>query len=498
MRAKDDSRLAPAGGLRLEDPALLREQCFVNGRWLDAPGGATLPVHNPATGAQLGTVPAFDAVATEKAVAAAHAAFPAWSAKTAKERAVLLRRWHDLILQNAADLAKLMTAEQGKPLAESKGEIAYAASFVEWFAEEAKRVYGDVIPGHQADKRILVLRQPVGVVAAITPWNFPAAMITRKVAPALAAGCTVVCKPATQTPYSALALAELAARAGLPAGVFNVVTGPAREIGGVLTGDARVRKLSFTGSTEIGKLLMAQCSKTMKKVSLELGGNAPFIVFDDADLDAAVAGSIASKYRNTGQTCVCANRLLVQDGVYEAFTAKLVAAVEKLRVGDGLAGETDQGPLIDAAALKKVEEHVADATGKGAKIATGGKPHALGGTFYEPTVLTGVTPAMMVAREETFGPVAACFRFNTEQEAIAMANDTEFGLAAYLYTRDLARSWRVSEALEYGIVGLNTGLISTEVAPFGGVKESGTGREGSKYGLLDYTEIKYVCVGGVS
>jgi succinate-semialdehyde dehydrogenase/glutarate-semialdehyde dehydrogenase len=498
MRAKDDSRLAPAGGLRLEDPALLREQCFVNGQWLDAPGGATLPVHNPATRAQLGTVPAFDAAATEKAVAAAHAAFPAWAAKTAKERAVLLRRWHDLILLNAADLAKLMTAEQGKPLAESKGEIAYAASFVEWFAEEAKRVYGDVIPGHQADKRILVLRQPVGVVAAITPWNFPAAMITRKVAPALAAGCTVVCKPATQTPFSALALAELAARAGLPAGVLNVVTGPAREIGGVLTGDARVRKLSFTGSTEIGKLLMAQCSKTMKKVSLELGGNAPFIVFDDADLDAAVAGSIASKYRNTGQTCVCANRLLVQDGVYEAFTAKLVAAVQKLRVGDGLAGETDQGPLIDTAALKKVEEHVADATGKGAKIATGGKPHALGGTFFEPTVLTGVTPAMMVAREETFGPVAPLFRFKSEQEAISMANDTEFGLAAYLYTRDLARSWRVSEALEYGIVGLNTGLISTEVAPFGGVKESGTGREGSKYGLLDYTEIKYVCVGGVS
>ena len=498
MRAKDDSRLAPAGGLRLEDPALLHEQCFVNGQWLDAPGSATLPVSNPATGAQLGTVPAFDAAATEKAVAAAHAAFPAWAAKTAKERAILLRRWHDLILLNAADLAKLMTAEQGKPLAESKGEIAYAASFVEWFAEEAKRVYGDVIPGHQADKRILVLRQPVGVVAAITPWNFPAAMITRKVAPALAAGCTVVCKPATQTPYSALALAELAARAGLPAGVFNVVTGPAREIGGVLTGDARVRKLSFTGSTEIGKLLMAQCSKTMKKVSLELGGNAPFIVFDDADLDAAVAGSIASKYRNTGQTCVCANRLLVQDGVYEAFTAKLVAAVQKLRVGDGLAGETDQGPLIDAAALRKVEEHVADATGKGARIATGGRPHALGGTFYEPTVLTGVTPAMMVAREETFGPVAPLFRFKSEREAIAMANDTEFGLAAYLYTRDLARSWRVSEALEYGIVGLNTGLISTEVAPFGGVKESGTGREGSKYGLLDYTEIKYVCVGGVS
>ena len=498
MRAKDDRRLAPAGALQLEDGALLREQCHVNGQWLDAPDGATLPVHNPATGATLGSVPAFDAGATEKAVTAAHAAFPAWAAKTAKERAVLLRRWHDLIVLNAADLARLMTAEQGKPLAESKGEIAYAASFVEWFAEEAKRVYGDVIPGHQADKRILVLRQPVGVVAAITPWNFPAAMITRKVAPALAAGCTVVCKPATQTPFSALALAELATRAGLPAGVFNVVTGPAREIGGVLTGDSRVRKLSFTGSTEVGKLLMAQCAKTMKKVSLELGGNAPFIVFDDADLDAAVAGAIASKYRNTGQTCVCANRLLVQAGVYDSFAAKLVAAVQKLRVGDGLAGETEQGPLIDDAALRKVEEHVADATGKGAKVATGGKRHALGGTFFEPTVLTGVTPAMMVAREETFGPVAPLFRFETEAEAVRMANDTEFGLAAYLYTRDLARSWRVSEALEYGIVGLNTGLISTEVAPFGGVKESGTGREGSKYGLLDYTEIKYVCVGGVT
>jgi succinate-semialdehyde dehydrogenase/glutarate-semialdehyde dehydrogenase len=498
MRAKDDSRLAKNGTLLLEDPSLLRQQCYVNGAWLDAAGHATLPVHNPATGAELGTVPAFDAAATEKAVAAAHSAFPAWAAKTAKERSVLLRRWNDLILQNVADLAKLMTAEQGKPLAESRGEITYAASFVEWYAEEAKRVYGDVIPGHQVDKRILVLRQPVGVVAAITPWNFPAAMITRKVAPALAAGCTAVVKPAHQTPYSALALAELAHRAGIPPGVFNVITGPAREIGGVLTGDARVRKLSFTGSTEIGKLLMAQCSKTMKKVSLELGGNAPFIVFDDADLDAAVTGAIASKYRNTGQTCVCANRLLVQDGVYEAFTAKLVAAVQKLRVGDGLAGETEQGPMIDAAAIKKVEEHIADATSKGAKVAAGGHRHALGGTFFEPTVLTGVTPAMMVAREETFGPVAPLFRFKTEKEAIAMANDTEFGLASYVYTRDLARSWRVSEALEYGIVGLNTGLISTEVAPFGGIKESGTGREGSKYGLLDYTEIKYVCVGGVS
>ena len=483
--------------MKLKDPSLFRQQCHVNGRWIDAAGGATLPVTNPATGEKLGTVPAINAAGTEAAVAAAHAAFPAWAAKTAKERATVLRRWHDLMMANVDDLAMLMTAEQGKPLAESRGEIGYAASFVEWFAEEGKRLYGDIIPGHQADKRILVLRQPVGVVAAITPWNFPAAMITRKVAPALAAGCTVVCKPATQTPYSALALAELGQRAGLPPGAFNVVTGPAREIGGVLTGDARVRKLSFTGSTEIGKLLMAQCSKTMKKVSLELGGNAPFIVFDDADLDAAVLGAIASKYRNTGQTCVCANRLLVQAGVYDAFAAKLVATVSKLRVGDGLAGETDQGPLIDKNALAKVEEHVADALAKGARVATGGHRHALGGTFYEPTVLTGVTPAMMVAKEETFGPVAPLFRFNTEAEAIAMANNTEFGLAAYMYTRDLARSWRVSEALEYGIVGLNTGIISTEVAPFGGIKESGTGREGSKYGILEYTEIKYVCVGGV-
>ncbi len=499
MRARDDNRIAGgAGGIALEDPSLFRQQCHVDGEWRDAPSGATLAVTNPATGAALGTVPAFDAGATASAVAAAHEAFPAWAAKTAKERAVLMRRWNDLILLNAVDLARLMTAEQGKPLAESRGEIAYAASFVEWFAEEAKRVYGDVIPGHQADKRILVLRQPVGVVAAITPWNFPAAMITRKVAPAIAAGCTVVCKPATQTPYSALALAELAARAGLPKGVLNVITGPAREVGGVLTGDARVRKLSFTGSTEVGKLLMAQCAKTMKKVSFELGGNAPFIVFDDADLDAAVAGAIASKYRNTGQTCVCANRLLVQDGVYDEFAARLVAAVQKLRVGDGLAGDTEQGPLIDEAALKKVEEHVADATTRGASVAIGGRRHALGGTFYDPTVLTGVTKDMMLAREETFGPVAPLFRFRTEQEAIQLANDTEFGLAAYLYTRDLARSWRVSEALEYGIVGLNTGLISTEVAPFGGVKESGTGREGSKYGILDYTEIKYVCVGGVA
>jgi len=483
--------------MNLKDTALFRQQCYINGTWVDAPDGKTVAVANPASGERLGTVPSLGASETETAVAAAHAAFPAWAAKTAKERATILRRWYELIVAHADDIGTMMTAEQGKPLAEARGEVTYAASFVEWFAEEAKRMYGDVIPGHQADKRILVLRQPVGVVAAITPWNFPAAMITRKVAPALAAGCTVVCKPASQTPFTALALAELADRAGIPKGVFNVVTGSARAIGGVLTGDPRVRKLSFTGSTEIGKQLMAQCAGTMKKVSLELGGNAPFIVFDDADLDAAVAGAIASKYRNTGQTCVCANRLLVQAGVYDAFAARLVEAVGKLAVGDGLKGATDQGPLIDEAALSKVEEHVADAVAKGAKVVMGGKRHALGGTFYEPTVLTYVTPEMKVAGEETFGPVAPLFRFETEAEAVRMANDTEFGLAAYFYTRDLARSWRVSEALEYGIVGLNTGLISTEVAPFGGVKESGMGREGSKYGLMDFTEIKYVCVGGV-
>ena len=483
--------------MNLKDKSLFRQQCYVDGTWIGATGGGVLSVRNPATGEKLGTVPSLAEAEAATAVAAAHAAFAAWAAKTAKERGTILRRWCELIVANADDIGSLMTAEQGKPLAEARGEVTYAASFVEWFAEEAKRMYGDVIPGHQADKRILVLRQPVGVVAAITPWNFPAAMITRKVAPALAAGCTVVSKPASQTPFTALALAELAHRAGVPKGVFNVITGSARAIGGVLTSDPRVRKLSFTGSTEIGKQLMAQCAGTMKKVSLELGGNAPFIVFDDADLDSAVAGAIASKYRNTGQTCVCANRLLVQAGVYDDFTAKLVAAVRKLTVGDGLKGATDQGPLIDESALAKVEEHVADALAKGAKVATGGKRHALGGTFYEPTVLTHVTPEMKVAGEETFGPVAPLFRFETEAEAIRMANDTEFGLAAYFYTRDLARSWRVSEALEYGIVGLNTGLISTEVAPFGGVKESGMGREGSKYGLMDFTEIKYVCIGGV-
>jgi succinate-semialdehyde dehydrogenase/glutarate-semialdehyde dehydrogenase len=482
----------------LRDNALLRNQCYVNGRWIDAGDGRRQDVINPARGATITSVPLLDGAATRAAVEAAAAAFPAWAARTAKERAVILRRWYDLMLANQEDLATLMTAEQGKPLVEARGEIVYAAAFVDWFAEEGRRLYGDVIPGHQADKRILVLRQPVGVVAAITPWNFPAAMITRKAAPALAAGCTFVVKPAMQTPLSALAMAELAARAGVPAGVFNVITGKSGELGPELTSHPAVRKLTFTGSTEVGKKLMVQSAGTLKKLSLELGGNAPFIVFDDADLDAAVQGAIASKFRNTGQTCVCANRLLVQAGVYEEFARRLCDAVRQLKVGDGLAGQTDQGPLIDAAALAKVREHIDDAVAKGARIAIGGKPHALGGTFFEPTVLTGVTTAMACAREETFGPVAPLFRFDTEPEAIRMANDTEFGLASYVYTRDLARSWRVSEALEYGIVGLNTGIISTEVAPFGGMKESGFGREGSKYGILDYTELKYVCVGGIS
>jgi len=483
--------------LQLIDASLLRQQAWIDGKWQDADEGGTLEVRNPATGAKLGTVPKMAAAETRRAIEAARAAMPDWAKRTAKDRATLLRRWHDLMMTHQDDLAAIMTAEQGKPLAESKGEIAYAAAFIEWFGEEGKRVYGDVIPGHQPDKRILVLRQPIGVVAAITPWNFPAAMIARKVAPALAAGCTFVCKPATQTPYSAFAMAELGARAGIPPGVLNVLTGGSTEIGAEMTSNPIVRKLTFTGSTEVGKKLMVQCAGTLKKLSLELGGNAPFIVFDDADLDAAVQGALASKYRNTGQTCVCANRILVQSGVYDAFARKLVEAVSQLRVGDGLAGATDQGPLIDTKALAKVEEHIADAVSRGAKIVYGGKRHALGGTFFEPTVLTDVKPDMAVAREETFGPVAPLFRFETEAEAVRMANDTEFGLASYFYTQDLARAWRVSEALEYGIVGLNTGLISTEVAPFGGVKESGFGREGSKYGILDYTELKYVCTGGI-
>src|ERR1700720_3149763 len=484
--------------MKLRDADLLRTRAFIGGKWVDATNGATRQVVNPATREPIGAVPDMGAGETRRAIEAAAQAFPAWAAQTARERAAVLRRWYELLMANLEDLATLMTAEQGKPLAESKGEIAYAASFIEWFAEEGKRLYGDVIPGHQADKRILVLRQPVGVVAAITPWNFPLAMITRKAGPALAAGCTFVCKPASQTPYSALAAAALAARAGVPAGVLNVITGDAAAIGGEMTSNTSVRKVTFTGSTAVGKKLMAQCAGTVKKLSLELGGNAPFIVFDDADLDAAVQGALASKYRNTGQTCVWANRLLIQAGVYDEFALRLKSAVAQLRVGDGLAGVTDQGPLIDAKAVSKVEEHIADALAKGATVLLGGKRHALGGSFFEPTILTDVTPKMLVAREETFGPVAPLFKFETEAQAIAMANDTEFGLAAYLYTRDLARSWRVSEAIEYGIVGLNTGIISTEAAPFGGVKESGSGREGSKYGILDYTELKYICVGGIS
>lgn len=481
--------------LTLSDGALLRAHAYVNGEWIGAGSGLSMAVTNPATGAVLGSVPDMGAVETRRAIEAAAAAFPAWSARTAKDRAAVMRRWFDLVMASQEDLARLMTAEQGKPLAEARGEIAYGASFIEWYAEEGKRLYGDVIPGHQTDKRVLVLQQPVGVVGAITPWNFPSAMIARKVAPALAAGCTVVVKPAPQTPLSALALAELASRAGVPAGVLNIVTGSdAAAIGGELTSNPVVRKMTFTGSTAVGKKLMAQCAGTLKKISLELGGNAPFVVFADADLDAAVAGAMASKYRNTGQTCVCANRFFVEDSIYEAFVARLVEAAGKLRVGDGLAGVTEQGPLIDEKAVAKVEAHVADAVAKGARVMCGGARHSLGGTFYEPTVLADVTPSMRLAREETFGPVAPVFRFQTEAEAIAMANDTEYGLAAYLYTRDLGRSWRVSEALEFGIVSLNTGIFSTEAAPFGGMKESGIGREGSRYGILEYTELKYVCV----
>ncbi|MFV0662667.1 NADP-dependent succinate-semialdehyde dehydrogenase [Denitromonas sp.] len=483
--------------LTLKDPGLLRQQAYIDGAWRDADSGETLPVTNPATGETLGQVPRMGADETRRAIAAADAAWPAWRARTAGDRAKVLRRWFDLIVANQDDLAVLMTAEQGKPLTEARGEVLYAASFIEWFAEEGKRIYGDVIPGHQPDKRIVVTKEPIGVCAAITPWNFPAAMITRKAGPALAAGCTMVLKPASQTPFSALALAVLAERAGVPKGVFSVVTGSATAIGGELTANPTVRKLTFTGSTEIGVKLAAQCAPTIKKLSLELGGNAPFIVFDDADLDAAVQGAMASKYRNTGQTCVCANRLLVQDGVYDAFAEKLAAAVAGLKVGNGLDDGTSQGPLIDMNAVEKVEEHINDAVAKGARIVAGGKRHALGRTFFEPTILADVTPAMAVAREETFGPVAPLFRFKDEAEAIAMANDTEFGLAAYFYAEGMNRVWRVSGALEYGIVGINTGIISTEVAPFGGMKASGLGREGSKYGIEDYLEIKYLCMGGV-
>ena len=482
-------------GIQLTDSKLFRQSCYVDGAWVNARGGATISVDNPATGDIVGTVPKFGAAETREAIEAANRAFPEWRKKTAKERAAVLRKWFELMIAHTEDLAKLMTTEQGKPLTESKGEVAYAGAFLEWFAEEAKRVYGDTIPGHQPDKRIVVIKQPIGVAACITPWNFPLAMITRKAGPAIAAGCTVVLKPASQTPFSALALAELAERAGIPKGVFNVVTGSASEIGGELTGNPIVKKLSFTGSTEVGKMLMAQCAATVKKLSLELGGNAPFIVFDDADLDAAVEGAIASKYRNTGQTCVCANRLYVQDGVYDAFATKLADAVKKLKPAPGLEPGATQGPLIDDKAVAKVEEHIQDAVSKGAKVIVGGQRHSLGGRFFEPTVLANVAPTSLMAKEETFGPVAPLFRFKTDEEAIAMANDTEFGLAAYFYGRDIRRVWRAAEGLESGIVGINTGLISTEVAPFGGVKESGLGREGSKYGIEEYLEVKYLCFG---
>ncbi len=488
--------LSPAA--ELKDARLFREACYVDGQWMQASSGQTISVDNPATCEIIGRVPRLSAAETKKAIEAANRAFPAWSKKTAKERATVLRRWFDLMMASQEDLARLMTIEQGKPLAESRGEVAYAAAFLEWFGEEAKRIYGDTIPQHQADKRIVVIKQPVGVVACITPWNFPLAMITRKAGPAIAAGCTVVLKPAEQTPFSALALAELAERAGVPKGVFNVVTGAPTEIGPELTSSPMVRKLSFTGSTEVGKLLMAQCAGTVKKVSLELGGNAPFIVFDDADLDAAVEGAMASKYRNSGQTCVCANRLLIQETIYDAFATKLAAAVKALKPALGLETGATQGPLIDEAAVEKVESHLRDAQAKGAKVLVGGHRHALGGRFFEPTILTDVTPQMAVSREETFGPVAPLFRFKTEAEAIALANDTEFGLAAYFYGRDIARVWRVAEALEAGIVGVNTGIISTEVAPFGGVKQSGLGREGSKYGIEEFVEIKYLCFGGIT
>jgi len=484
--------------LGLKDAELLRSRWYVDGQWINADSGETTDVTNPADGSKLGTVPAAGADETRRAIEAANRAYPAWRAKTAKERAKVLRTWFDLMMDNQEDLARIMTAEQGKPLAESRGEISYAASFIEWFGEEAKRVYGDTIPAHLAGRRLVVTKEPVGVCAAITPWNFPAAMITRKAGPALAAGCPIVIKPATSTPYSAFAMAVLAERAGVPAGVLSVLTGSAKAIGGEMTTNPIVRKLTFTGSTEIGKQLMSQCAGTVKKVSLELGGNAPFIVFDDADLDEAVKGAIASKYRNTGQTCVCANRLLVQNGVYDAFAGKLADAVKALKVANGLTEGAQQGPLIDMAAIEKVEDHIRDALSKGARVVVGGQRHSLGGTFFQPTVLADVTTQMKVTREETFGPVAPLFRFDTEEQAILMANDTEYGLAAYFYSRDMGRIWRVAEGLEYGIIGINEGIISTEVAPFGGMKESGIGREGSKYGMEEYLEIKYLCMGGVN
>ena len=483
--------------IALKDPSLLRQQCYVDGKWIDADDGGSMPVVDPATGMPVGTAPVMHAAETKRAIDAANRALPAWRSKTARERSAILRKWQDLMLANIEDLALILTTEQGKPLSEAKGEVTIGAAYVEWFAEEAKRVYGDVIPTIANDRRLVVVKEAVGVCAAITPWNFPCSMITRKVSPALAAGCTVVIKPAEATPYSAFALAELAQRAGFPPGVLNVITGDAPSIGSEMCANPTVRKVSFTGSTEVGRLLMKQVAPTIKKISLELGGNAPFIVFDDADLDAAAEGAIISKYRNAGQTCVCANRFFVHDKVYDAFTAKLVARVEALKVGPGTDSGVTQGPLINAEAVDKVDAHLGNAKAHGAKVATGGKRHALGGTFYEPTVLTGVTPDMQIFREETFGPVAPLIRFKDDAEVVELANRTEFGLASYFYSRDIGRIWRVAEALEYGMVGVNTGLITTEVAPFGGMKQSGLGREGAKYGIDEFIEVKYICFGGV-
>ena len=483
--------------VKLEDPALLRQQCFINGEWVDAASGQTIEVDNPAVGEVIATVPSLGADEVRGAIEAANAAWGPWRKLTGKQRCNIMRTWYDLIMANQEDLARIMTMEQGKPLAESRGEIAYAASFIEWFAEEAKRVYGDVIDHPLPGKRIVVLKQPIGVVGSITPWNFPAAMITRKCGPAMAVGCPVVVKPASQTPLTALALAELADRAGVPKGVINVVTGKATVVGGEITGSSLVRKVSFTGSTEIGKQLMRECAGTVKKVSLELGGNAPFLVFDDADIDAAVAGAMASKYRNAGQTCVCANRILVQDSVYDEFAEKLAKAASGLKLGNGLEDGVQQGPLIDMKAVAKVEEHIADAKAHGGEVIAGGSRHELGHSFFQPTVIVGVTTDMKVTCEETFGPVAPLFRFHDEDEAIALANATEFGLASYFYARDVSRVWRVAEAIESGIVGINEGIISNEVAPFGGIKESGIGREGSKYGIDDFIETKYLCYGNI-
>lgn len=483
---------------QLKDMSLFRQQCYIDGAWVDADDKSTLAVHNPADGVQIGTVPKMGAAETKRAIEAANVALPAWRAKTAKERSAILRKWFDLMMAAQEDLAILMTVEQGKPLAESKGEIAYGAAFIEWFAEEAKRVYGDTIPAQAPDRRIVVIKQPIGVCAAVTPWNFPNAMITRKAGPALAAGCTMVIKPASQTPYSALALCELAERAGIPKGVISVITGSAAAIGKELTTNPIVRKFTFTGSTEVGKQLMAQCAGTVKKVSLELGGNAPFIVFDDADIDSAVEGAMASKFRNTGQTCVCANRIFVQDGVYDLFAQKLADKVNAMKIGNGLEDGVAQGPLIDMKAVEKVEEHISDALAQGARVIAGGKRHAKGGQFFQPTVLADVKTSMKITHEETFGPVAPLYRFKEENELLKLANNTEYGLAAYFYSRDIGRIWRVAEGLESGIVGINVGIISTEVAPFGGVKESGIGREGSKYGMEEFLEVKYLCMGDIT